>query len=256
MPLANHWASQGMRVNGTTTRIEKMAQLTASGIQAFQLKLEELNPEEPSPFFNAPILVLCVPPGPLSATYPGLMRKVAQAARLQGCQRVIFTSSTGVYGSISGTITEDQQPVLDNVQAQNMYQTETNLKEELGNDLCILRLAGLAGPGRHPGRWLAGKQALPNGQQVVNLVHLQDVIGVIDAVIKQDAWGQCFNVCADVHPTRQDFYSSAAASLKLVRPIFSTEDSKGAKGRTISNSRVKSVLGYTFQYPDPELFTY
>ncbi|MCQ5003221.1 SDR family NAD(P)-dependent oxidoreductase, partial [Escherichia coli] len=47
-----------------------------------------------------------------------------------------------------------------------------------GTSVDILRLAGVVGAGRHPGRFFAGKTA-PDGDHVVNLVHLDDVIGAI-----------------------------------------------------------------------------
>ena len=52
----------------------------------------------------------------------------------------------------------------------------------------ILRLAGLVGPGRHPGRFFAGKSA-PDGQHGVNLVHLEDVIGAIELLLQAPKGG-------------------------------------------------------------------
>ncbi|HAP82964.1 MAG TPA: NAD(P)-dependent oxidoreductase, partial [Enterobacteriaceae bacterium] len=41
----------------------------------------------------------------------------------------------------------------------------------------------LVGPGRHPGRFFAGKSG-PNGNHGVNLVHLEDVVGAISLLLE------------------------------------------------------------------------
>ena len=63
-----------------------------------------------------------------------------------------------------------------------------------GTSVDILRLAGLVGPGRHPGRF-AGKTA-PDGEHGVNLVHLEDVIGAITLLLQAPKGGHIYNICA------------------------------------------------------------
>ncbi|MEO9373094.1 hypothetical protein ABI428_35485, partial [Pseudomonas aeruginosa] len=70
-----------------------------------------------------------------------------------------------------------------------------------GTSVDILRLAGLVGPGRHPGRFFAGKTA-PDGEHGVNLVHLEDVIGAITLLLQAPKGGHIYNICAPAHPAR------------------------------------------------------
>ncbi len=81
-----------------------------------------------------------------------------------------------------------------------------------GTSVDILRLAGLVGPGRHPGRFFAGKTA-PDGEHGVNLVHLEDVIGAITLLLQAPKGGHIYNICAPAHPARNVFYPQMARLL-------------------------------------------
>ena len=113
----------------------------------------------------------------------------------------------------------------------------------------MVRLGGLIGPDRSPGRFLAGRRDLPQGNAPVNLVHLTDVVGVLAAIIQHQAWGHTFNVCAAQHPLRRDFYPAAAKFLQLDSPTFKDEE-EGVSGKTIDSSLVRSILPYQFQHDD------
>ena len=65
------------------------------------------------------------------------------------------------------------------------------------------RLKGLLEDEGVKGISLAGTMRdVPEGNAPVNLVHLDDCIGVIEALIQQAAWGKLYNVCADDHPRK------------------------------------------------------
>ena len=118
-----------------------------------------------------------------------------------------------------------------------------------GTQVDILRLAGLVGPGRHPGRFFAGKSA-PDGQHGVNLVHLEDVIGAIELLLQAPKGGHIYNICAPSHPPRSTFYPLMARQLGLAPPVFS--DAQGEhKGKIIDGNRICHELGFEYQYPDP-----
>jgi nucleoside-diphosphate-sugar epimerase len=116
----------------------------------------------------------------------------------------------------------------------------------------VLRMAGLVGGSRKPGRFLAGKKDIPNGEAPVNLVHLDDCIGLIQSLIKQEAFGHTLNVVADGHPTRAAFYTAQAEKEGLEPPTF--KGNKELAYKIISNEQAKALLAYTFQHPDPMKF--
>ncbi|MGL4720635.1 MAG: NAD-dependent epimerase/dehydratase family protein, partial [Kluyvera intermedia] len=162
--------------------------------------------------------------------------------------RIIFTSSTSVYGKEEGTVKETtpREPVT--TSGTVLKELEDWLHQLPGTSVDILRLAGLVGPGRHPGRFFAGKSA-PDGQHGVNLVHLEDVISAIALLLQAPKGGHIYNICAPEHPARRIFYPQMARELGLAVPLFS--DSGEGRGKIIDGNRICRELGFEYQYPDP-----
>jgi hypothetical protein len=80
------------------------------------------------------------------------------------------------------------------------------------------------------------------------MVHLDDCLGVTEAVLRQDIHDALFNVCADEHPLRRVFYTQAARAQGLEPPTFNDAETDY---KIVSNHAVRNRLGYTFQHPDP-----
>lgn len=118
-----------------------------------------------------------------------------------------------------------------------------------GTSVDILRLAGLVGPGRHPGRFFAGKTA-PDGHHGVNLVHLDDVVSAISLLLQAPKGGHIYNICAPMHPARNVFYPQMARQLGMEPPEFRGNEDNG-KGKVIDGNRICNELGFEYQYPDP-----
>ena len=89
---------------------------------------------------------------------------------------------------------------------------------------CIsLRFAGLFGPGRDPGKFFTGKINIPNGLAPVNLLHLDDAVGMTMQLMENISNDKIINVVSQGHPSRMDFYSQAAKRSGLEPPIFVPE---------------------------------
>jgi len=82
----------------------------------------------------------------------------------------------------------------------------------------------------------------------VNLIHRDDCIGIIDAIIDQQAWGEVFNGCADTHPGKREFYTYARQLLDIPAPEFAHDAEQAFK--IVSNAKVKQLLDYQFMFPD------
>lgn len=251
-PLAKTLISEGWEVKGSTTNAEKIERFEKAGIKAFNLQLHPTKIEgEIERFLQSDLLILNIPPGrrnPHVATeFPLKIALLIHHLSQSPIQKIIFISSTSVYGNVKGLITEETLTNPSTSSGQALQVVEKQL-ESLNLKLNILRPGGLIGPQRHPGRFLAGRKELKNGDAPVNLIHLEDVIGIILAMIRQDQWGHIFNASADVHPTRRTYYTFAAEKLGLERPTFLDE---GAEEKLISNTKVTQVLGYEFLFKDP-----
>jgi nucleoside-diphosphate-sugar epimerase len=121
---------------------------------------------------------------------------------------------------------------------------ERLLQEHVAS-LTILRLAGLVGPGRHPGRFYGGRdRAVPQSDAPLNLVHREDVIRAIELVIDRDLWGMTLNVCAADHPKKGKFYQTAAEALGLsVAGLLPG----GGEGKVIRSTKIRQ-LGWLPKY--------
>ncbi|MCB9082451.1 MAG: SDR family oxidoreductase [Lewinellaceae bacterium] len=262
LPLGRELTEAGYFVKGSTTRTEKLPELTAAGIEGFLLRLEEDLPAKLSAdwqaFLASEVLIITLPPGRRDAEmiihYPRRIAAILEAARQAGqVKKILFTSSTSVYGEANGWVSEKTIPLPNTDSGKALLIAEQGLREQAKIEVTILRLAGLVGPGRPAGRFLAGRQDLPHGQQRVNMVHQDDCIGVIQAVIEQDAWRETFNVCADEHPTKASYYPHRAQLEGFEVPSFA-HDEVQAEGKIVDNTYVKRKLTYTFRHPDPMTF--
>lgn len=137
---------------------------------------------------------------------------------------------------------EDTDSVL--LHIETLFRANPNFKTT------ILRLSGLVGYSRHPGNFFANGKLVQHADVPVNLIHRDDCIGIIAAIINQDEWGEVFNACADTHPTKRIFYSHARALLGSSASSLSFADTNELEFKIVSNNKVKQQLNYQFIYPD------
>jgi nucleoside-diphosphate-sugar epimerase len=253
LPLAKHLLAQGHRVLGTTTSAEQLPLLQAEGIDAqlLQLGTDFTAADESrlaSLLAQADTLVLNVPPrAAVAGGYPQLLRPVHRAVVAARVQAVLFVSTTSVYPD-EPRLMRETDAISTRDAASDVLRTEGHFVPRYGQwQSTVVRLGGLIGPGRPPGRFLAGRRNLPQGNAPTNLLHLTDAVGVLSAIIGQDIWGHTLNVCAQLHPLRQDFYPAAARYLGLEPPTFQPD---GGTSKTIDSSRLRNLVSYQFRYDD------
>ncbi|RZK20029.1 MAG: SDR family NAD(P)-dependent oxidoreductase [Hymenobacter sp.] len=253
LPLAQALQAQGHRVLGTTTTPEQLSVLAAIGIEPYLLQLgadfSVADEARLTTFLKgADVLVLNVPPRAATAGgYPQLLRPVHRAVAAAGVKAVLFVSTTGVYPE-EPRLMREQDAISTRDAASDVLRTEGHFVPRYGQwQSTVVRLGGLIGPGRAPGRFLAGRRELPQGDAPVNLVHLTDAIGVLSTIIKHNIWGYTLNVCAQSHPPRREFYPAAAEYLALTSPTFQPHY---GPGKTIDSSLLRSVVPYQFTHDD------
>lgn len=255
MPLAMSLTARGWQVTGTKTTQDGVEAARMSGIESYPLRLEpELvcETDDIDALMDVDALVITLPArrsGPGEDFYRQAIQEVVDSALAYHVPRIIFTSSTSVYGDVHGIVKETtpRNPVT--ASGRILKELEDWLHNLPGTSVDILRLSGLVGPGRHPGRFFAGKTA-PDGQQGVNLVHLEDVIAAITLLLQAPKGGHIYNICAPSHPARNVFYPQMARLLGMEPPHF-LESQSNDKGKIIDGSRICNELGFEYQYPDP-----
>lgn len=160
--------------------------------------------------------------------------------------KFIFVSATSIYQKTNHRLTE-VSPLNPN---SSVYAAEQLLQQQHDIDYTIIRFAGLINADRNPTRSLSKKSMSGHifdaGASPVNLIHQHDAVGVIQAVIEQQCWGEIFNACCDQHASRQAFYQQSAQHLGITMPNFTNDNSKPAS--IIANDKLKRRLSYQFKH--------
>ena len=208
-------------------------------------------PDHIRPLFNVDALIITLPPSHFSSQqYCEYLVFLANQAKKQGVQHLIFTSSTSVFPDISGQFDESSQLSAETEIGKTLIQAEQCLFQSEISHCDILRLAGLIGKQRHPVKFLAGKRNLKQGNSPVNLVHLEDCIQAITALLMKPNGLRAYHLCAPVHPMRAEYYTKAAACYDLFIPQFECSDSDPK--RIIMADKICRDLGFTYRYPNPD----
>lgn len=256
MPLALALNGQGYQVVGSKTTIDGVEAARLSGIECYPLLLTpelKCDANELSALLQVDVLIITLPVSRTAQggeSYAQAVQQLVNTARVFHVPRIIFTSSTSVYGSTAGTVKENSPLNPVTTAGKVLVALEQWLQHLPDTSVDILRLAGLVGGERHPGRFLAGKTGLRDGSQGVNLVHQEDVMSAIQLLLKRPHGGHLYNLCALEHPAKRDYYPDQARKLNLPPPQFVADDNN-APGRLVDGQRICHELGFEYQYPDP-----
>jgi len=258
LPLAKSLiAKRRYFVNGSTTSENKLSILKDAGINPFLVALESESISETINDFLAEseILIIDIPPklrGNIPETsassrkvFVEKIENLIPFIEKSTIKKVLFVSSTSVYGDENGIITEETIPNPETESGKQLLLAEALLQKNQNFETTILRFGGLIGEDRHPVKFLAGKENLENPDAPVNLIHQNDCIEIIEAIIQQSKWNEVFNAAAPFHPTRQEYYTQKAKEQNLILPKFSSEKSNITK--VISSEKVENILKYQFK---------
>ncbi|WEK21189.1 MAG: SDR family oxidoreductase [Candidatus Pedobacter colombiensis] len=226
LELAKALVAEGYPVKGSSTTIEKLETLADFQIQAFLINFQRGEEYYDPIFFQSDILFVCIPPKRSTgeqADYQYKVERIINAAKLNNIAHLIFISSTAVYADTNVEVTELDPPNPKTDSGKAIFNVENLLKSQTAFTTTILRFAGLVGPGRDPARFFAGKTEIPNGQAPINLIHLDDCIGISLGLLKNNTFGDTLNACAPDHPSKQEFYTNAAIKAGLPLPVFKNE---------------------------------
>lgn len=247
LSLAADLVRRGHLIRGSVMHEEKLAELAAAGVEGHRLELTPTAEGDVEGFFDADALVITLPPKRSEAgvreRYPAQIR--AALEHVPADTRLVFTSSTSVYPELNRVVTEGDAGGDVSESGKAILEAETLVRERGGT---ILRLAGLYGYDRQPGRRLAGRD-VSGGDAPVNLVHRDDVVMILVGVLEQTVRDVTLNVCADKHPTRREVYTRQAERYGFAPPRFGEPHTQNFK--LVSNEALRRMLGFVFRHPDP-----
>ncbi|UOE47527.1 SDR family oxidoreductase [Mucilaginibacter sp. SMC90] len=239
--------TDGIRVKGSTTSAAKMDDLTATGIEPYIVNFLPGEEIYNADFFDCDVLWIAIPPKSRSgegAVFIEKIRGIISAIKQFKIQNVVFISSTGVYADSNHHVNEETDPQPNTEAGRILFEAENLFRAEDSFKTTIIRFAGLIGPGRNPGRFFAGKKDIPNGNAPVNLIHLDDCIGISKAILAKQAFGYLFNACSPGHPAKADFYTHAAVVSGFEKPEFIKELKEW---KIVESVNVGPILGYQYE---------
>jgi len=252
-PLAISLYNKGYHVVGSTASINKLQNLSTLpfGVCRLEVSPDEILGDWEAFTHEVDCLIINISPkrvDGIEARYPLQIQQIIQ--RIPASTKVIFVSSTAVYAPSEKIITETEKAIPTKASGHAVLAAEQCVQACFGSNATILRLGGLIGPDRHPGKFLAGKRVLKNPKAQVNLIHRDDCIGLIEAVLEQDCFGEVINGCATEHPLRQTYYIKAAECLALPLPVFESVTEKPSL-KIIDNQKSKDLLNFSYSFDDP-----
>lgn len=184
-------------------------------------------------------------------------------------RRLVYISTTGVYGDCNGAWVDENwppQPAVD--RARRRWDAEKTLRlwsHRSGGELMILRVAGIYGPGRLPLERI--RQGLPLVREIEapysNRIHADDLVEVCVAAMERGAAGGLYNVCDGNPSTMTDYFFRVADGAGLPRPpVVSLDEAEGQlspgmmsymrESRRLSNRRMLDELGVKLKFPSLE----
>lgn len=239
LPLAEHFQHNGYEIKIATRSQARAEKISDTGFKPFLVDIESID-SKANEFLDSEILIVNIT-SKNEIAFENLICLIEQSA----IKKVIFISSTSVYKNIDSMMAESE---IENLSDSPLLAIEKRFQASTQFSTTIIRFAGLVGEKRHPGRFFRSGRAVQNPDSPINLIHRDDCIGIIERVIELDYWGEVFNGCSDTHPSKREFYTYAAQSIENEIPTFG--ENTPNTGKKVDNTKIKSLLGYSLQYPD------
>jgi nucleoside-diphosphate-sugar epimerase len=265
--MAESWVIVGCGYTGTRLAralVEEGAEVTvtrrdgaAAGQLAVQLGVRGVRADLASPatlhgIVPALAYVVCLaPPGRDPSSE---MR--ALVAACTGARRLVYVSSTGVYGPAAGAWVDESWPLEPATDAGRARVAAESALAGAAVSHVTLRVAGIYGPGRGlVERMRAGTyRIIGDGRAHVSRIHVDDLVATILAAARSDITG-AINVADDDPAPIGEVADTIAAHLGLpppprVAPERVAPEIAGmlTADRRIANGRMKQ-LGITLRYP-------
>jgi nucleoside-diphosphate-sugar epimerase len=245
---ADLFLEKGFEVWGTITQESKISELKEKGIHPILLDLIKEN-EFGKDLINLQnqtfdLIIISIPvkrnEDPIQCFKK--FEKLTELLSKLHYKQIVYLSSIGVYEPISGVITENSSVKKNG----SIFLIQEYLTKQLP-DLITLRLGGLFGFGRIPGRYFSNKTCAV-GQEKANYVHGTDVASVIFEIWEKNIKPTVYNVVAPVHPLKKDIYETMSKKYNFLPVLYS----KGSNlQKEVSSQKLIEALDYKFKMPSP-----
>jgi nucleoside-diphosphate-sugar epimerase len=258
--VARLWQASGHTVWALTRRADRARELALSG---WHPVVADINRPESLPSLPqcATVLVAVgherLASGSRADAHPAAVKHLVSALPA-GMERLIYISSTGVYGQNDGTWVDEASPTEPQraggracLDAERWLTTSPWSAAVL-----VLRLAGLYGPGRLPRLDELRAGIVPVEESAyLNLVHVDDAAQIVHQVSQRVNPPDVLNV-SDGHPVERGTYLRYLAELSGLRPPRFTSPGphdpgsrRAAGSKRVSTRRLAQRCPIEWLYP-------
>lgn len=181
-------------------------------------------------------------------------------------QRLVYLSTSGVYGDCDGALVTETRPTMPmSARARRRADAERVLRHwgsQSGAHVTVLRVPGIYAPERLPlARLKSGTPALVAEQDAyTNHIHADDLARIVLAALNRGRAGRAYNASDDSSMKMGDYFDLVADSFGIQRPprvswelaqqnVPETLLSFMRESRRLSNVRLKKELRVRLRYP-------
>lgn len=220
--LGAQYLMAGAPVTGVVSTPESAGILEKIGISPVVRDLDlESEPMDPSAH---PEIFYFAPPSDNLLQDNRIRTFLGQLTEEGAPPRIVYTSTTGIYGDCQGNWVEESRPPSPATdRARRRLDAEQALSEwsrTSGGKVVILRVSGIYGPGRLPLARLRQGMALLEEAEAPpsNRIHIRDLVTTCAAAMERGKAGEIYNV-SDGNPSPMNEYFNLVADLAgLERP--------------------------------------
>lgn len=263
--VARRHKDRGDGATGIVRSDASLERLGREGVAALKWDLDGEPSGEPVDLAGTHLYYFAPPPREGDGD-PRVDRMISAFDRFGHPARVVYISTSGVYGDCGGDWIDEEWPLNPQaarsrrrVAAENSWR---KWREMEGGDLAILRVAGVYGPDRLPLRRL--REGLPllreEESPYTNRIQVEDLADVCVAAMGSTKREAVYNVSDGNPSTMVDYFRQIAdrAGLSLPPLIHRAEAEKALssgmldymnESRRLSNGRMLQELGIELRYP-------
>ncbi|MBK1692040.1 NAD-dependent epimerase/dehydratase family protein [Ectothiorhodospira mobilis] len=265
--LARTLQAGGRRVLAVVRSADHAGVLRTRGIETLQADLDTGEGLDQVPLMGA--LVLHSVPPPNQGQEDPRTQRLAAACRRNPPERIVYLSTTGVYGDRGGATVDDLTPTAPATdRAHRRLDAEGQLRAlegETGVPVVVLRVPGIYGPGRLPLAAIRAGQPLirPEEAGPGNRIHVDDLVALCAAALDHGPSGETYNVGDGDHRSMTAFFQAVADAAGLPHPpCMGMAEAEGhlspmmlsflRESRTVQVARGLADLGVQLRYPRME----
>ena len=250
------------RVFALTSQSERLSELRSAGVIPILGNLD--NPQSLYRLKGLADIVVHLAPPPMQGSLDQRTRNLVAILPRHG--RLVYVSTTGVYGDCKGAFFDETRPVAPvNARAERRVDAERVLRRWARHHegkLSILRVPGIYAADRLPlERLRQGTPALLDSDDVyTNHIHADDLAQIIALALFRAQPLRVYHTVDDSALKMGDYFDQVANAFKLPRPprVPRAELSKQvspmllsfmSESRRLSNQRMKTELGVRLRWP-------